>query len=84
MNLHDVIVRPLITEKATDLQAQDKYAFQVARTANKVQVKEAVEKGEIDASRHDSYLRILETLPDRYELKREGGVAWQPPLPRRN
>ena len=44
MNLHDVIVRPLITEKVTDLQAQDKFAFQVARTANKMQVKEAVEK----------------------------------------
>jgi large subunit ribosomal protein L23 len=44
MNLHDVIRRPLITEKATDLQGQDKYVFEVARSANKVQVKGAVEK----------------------------------------
>jgi large subunit ribosomal protein L23 len=44
MNLHDIIRRPLITEKATDLQAQDKYVFEVAKTANKVQVKTAVEK----------------------------------------
>ena len=44
MNLHDIIRRPLITEKATDLQAQDKYVFEVAKTANKVQVKVAVEK----------------------------------------
>ncbi len=44
MNLHDIIRRPLITEKAADLQAQDKYVFEVARTANKVQVKGAVEK----------------------------------------
>lgn len=44
MNLHDIIRRPLITEKATDLQEQDKYVFEVARSANKVQVKGAVEK----------------------------------------
>ncbi len=44
MNLHDIIRRPLITEKATDLQMQDTYVFEVARTANKIQVKNAVEK----------------------------------------
>ncbi len=44
MNLHDIIRRPLITEKATELQALDKYVFEVARAANKVQVKVAVEK----------------------------------------
>ncbi|TFH37447.1 MAG: 50S ribosomal protein L23 [Dehalococcoidia bacterium] len=44
MNLHDIIRRPLITEKATELQEQDKYVFEIARSANKVQVKGAVEK----------------------------------------
>ena len=44
MNLHDIIRRPLITEKATGLQADDRYVFEVARSANKVQVKNAVEK----------------------------------------
>lgn len=44
MNLHDIVRRPLITEKATELQEEDKYVFEVARTANKVQVKSAVEK----------------------------------------
>lgn len=44
MNLHDIIRRPLITEKATELQEQDKYVFEIARSANKVQVKSAVEK----------------------------------------
>ncbi len=45
MNLHDIIRRPLITEKATSLQEmQNRYAFEVARSANKVQVKVAVEK----------------------------------------
>jgi len=44
MNLHDIIRRPLITEKATDLQQQDRYVFEIDRSANKVQVKGAVEK----------------------------------------
>lgn len=40
----DVIVRPLITEKATRLGGENKYAFEVRRQANKVQIKAAVEK----------------------------------------
>ena len=35
---------PLITEKNTGLQAGGKYAFEVAREANKPQIKQAVEK----------------------------------------
>lgn len=41
----DVIIRPLITEKATRLGGENKYAFAVRRHANKTQIKEAVEKG---------------------------------------
>ena len=44
MNLYEILRRPLITEKNTDLQAQNKYAFEVARRASKTQVKQAVEK----------------------------------------
>ncbi len=44
MQLFEVIRRPLVTEKNTALQVQGKYAFEVAREANKNQVKEAVEK----------------------------------------
>ena len=44
MQLFDVIKRPLVTEKNTSLQAQGKYAFEVTDDANKVMVKEAVEK----------------------------------------
>ena len=40
-----VIVRPLITEKATRLGGENKYCFEVRRVANKVQIKEAIEKG---------------------------------------
>ncbi len=44
MNIHQVLVKPTITEKSTLLQESGKYTFQVAPRANKVQVKEAVEK----------------------------------------
>ena len=40
-----VLVRPLVTEKATRLGGEHKYAFEVQRRANKLQIKEAVEKG---------------------------------------
>ena len=44
-NARDVIVRPLITEKTMKLQAEDnKVTFEVARSANKTQVKQAVEE----------------------------------------
>ena len=44
MHLYEVLRHPLITEKATMLQEGDKYAFEVAREANKQQVKQAVER----------------------------------------
>ena len=44
MHLYEVLRRPLITEKSTGLQAENKYAFEVASGANKRQVKQAVEK----------------------------------------
>ena len=44
MHLSEVLRRPLITEKNTDLQAQNKYAFEIAEGANKPLVKQAVEK----------------------------------------
>ena len=44
MHLYEVLRRPLITEKNTELQVQGKYAFKIAREATKPQVKQAVEK----------------------------------------
>ena len=44
MHLYEVLRRPLVTEKNTELQAQGKYAFEVAREANKHQIKQAVER----------------------------------------
>lgn len=44
MHTYDVLRRPLVTEKSTVLAERNKYCFEVARDANKVQIKEAVEK----------------------------------------
>lgn len=44
MQLFEVLRRPLITEKSTMLQMQNKYAFEVDSDANKPQIKQAVEK----------------------------------------
>ncbi|NBR12588.1 MAG: 50S ribosomal protein L23, partial [Alphaproteobacteria bacterium] len=41
---YDVIVSPVITEKATAASEQNKVVFKVARTATKPQIKAAVEK----------------------------------------
>jgi len=43
MNVNEVLIKPLITEKNTMLGAEGKYTFKIDRRANKTQVKEAVE-----------------------------------------
>lgn len=43
MNPHQIIIRPLITEKNTNLMAYNKYSFEVDRKATKPQIKSAVE-----------------------------------------
>ncbi len=44
MNIHQVLIKPTITEKSTILQESGKYTFQVAPKANKVEVKQAIEQ----------------------------------------
>lgn len=45
MNLisHDIILRPIITEKTSSLMEHNRYTFEVHRSANKIQVRKAVE-----------------------------------------
>jgi len=43
MHPYEVLRRPVISEKATLLQEANKYAFEVAKETNKVQIKQAVE-----------------------------------------
>lgn len=41
---YDVILKPIVTEKSMNAMAEKKYTFLVHPTANKSQIKEAVEK----------------------------------------
>jgi large subunit ribosomal protein L23 len=43
MHLYEVLRKPLITEKSTELQSLNKYAFEIADDANKPQIKQAIE-----------------------------------------
>jgi large subunit ribosomal protein L23 len=45
MNIHEVIRRPVVTEKGVDKKDDERtLCFEVERNANKVQIKDAVEK----------------------------------------
>ena len=46
MNLvaHDIIIRPLITEMSSRLMELNKYSFEVHLSANKIQVRKAIEE----------------------------------------
>ncbi len=39
-----ILKRPIVTEKMTALQEKGQYAFEVERTANKIEIAKAVEK----------------------------------------
>jgi large subunit ribosomal protein L23 len=43
MDPHQIIIRPLITEKNTNLMGYNKYCFEVDRNATKQQIKRAIE-----------------------------------------
>jgi large subunit ribosomal protein L23 len=43
LHAYGIVRRPLITEKAQNLAVSGKYAFEVDRRANKLQIKEAIE-----------------------------------------
>ena len=43
-NMNDVLIQPVLSEKATALREQNKYVFKVASDATKTQIKEAVSK----------------------------------------
>ena len=42
--VQDIIIRPIITEASMDALADRKYTFKVAKTANKIEIKKAVEQ----------------------------------------
>ena len=44
MNAHDIIIKPILTEKSYKGLANKTYTFKVAMDANKVEIKKAVEE----------------------------------------
>ena len=43
-NYLDIIIAPVITEKTAGMEPESKYAFKVANSANKTEIKQAIEK----------------------------------------
>ena len=41
---YDIIIRPVITEKSMEAVADKKYVFEVAKSANKVEIRKAIEQ----------------------------------------
>jgi large subunit ribosomal protein L23 len=41
---YDIIIRPIISEQSMEQNDINKYAFEVARDANKIEIKKAVEE----------------------------------------
>jgi large subunit ribosomal protein L23 len=66
---YDVILAPVITEKATVASERNQVIFKVARTATKPQIKEAVEK------LFDVKVTAVNTLIRKGKFKRSRGFA---------
>ena len=41
---HDIIIAPVITEQSMDMMAERKYTFKVCKSANKIQIAQAIEE----------------------------------------
>jgi large subunit ribosomal protein L23 len=63
---YTIIERPLITEKAMDLQHIGKYTFRVSKDANKIQIRQAIE------AIYNVPVKSVHTLNVRGELRRVG------------
>lgn len=44
MTAYEIIKRPIVTEQSMDQMADRKYTFEVAASANKIEIKKAVEE----------------------------------------
>jgi large subunit ribosomal protein L23 len=41
---HDIIIKPIMTEKSSKLIESNKYTFEVCKDANKIQIRQAIEQ----------------------------------------
>lgn len=63
---HDIIIKPIITEKSMDDMAEGKYTFMVDKRANKSEIKKAVE------SVFDVKVKDVNTMNVLGKIKRQG------------
>ena len=75
-NPHDIILRPVLTEKAYDGIADKRYIFEVAIDANRTEVKQAVEAVFADDGVKVDKVNIVRTLG---KIKRQGRTAGRTP-----
>lgn len=77
MDIHNIIIRPLVTEKGTfQSSALNAYAFRVHREANKTEIKQAVE------TLYDVKVKTVRTAnrrgkPRRHGMRRGTTASWK-------
>ena len=75
-NPHDIILRPVLTEKAYDGIADKRYIFEVAIDANKVEIKKAIEAVFAEDGVKVEKVNTIRTLG---KIKRQGRTAGRTP-----
>ncbi len=73
MNPHDILIKPIITERSMDEAEDKRYTFQVCKTANKYQIKDAVEEV------FNVKVQKVNTMNMRGKLKRQGRTQGRRP-----
>ena len=75
-NPHDIILRPVLTEKAYEGIADKRYIFEVAVNATKTEIKQAVEAVFADDGVKVEKVNTLRTMG---KIKRQGRTAGRTP-----
>ncbi len=77
MDPHQVIVRPVISEKSYNLiEMEDQYTFEVDRRANKNQIKKAIEEA-FDVRVRRVNTSNVKSKPKRQGLTRGRTATWK-------
>ncbi len=76
MNLNDVLIKPVVTEKSTSISSDNKYVFRIHSDANKVLVKKAVRKiFGVEPARVNIQINRGKSKRNRYTVGH--GSAWK-------
>ena len=75
-NPHDVILRPVLTEKAYEGIADKRYIFEVAINANKIEIKNAIEAVFAEDGVKVEKVNTVRTLG---KIKRQGRTSGRTP-----